>query len=172
VTLDEWVFAINDVQPTFIRIEADEATYNLHIILRFEMEQALISGDLAPAEAPDAWNQKFKKMFGLSPADDAQGCLQDIHWSAGLFGYFPTYTLGNLYAAQFMEQARADLGDLDESFRRGDYAGLKRWLNEKLHRHGKRHRAPELCRKVTGKALSHQPLMTHLKEKCAALYGI
>jgi carboxypeptidase Taq len=121
---------------------------------------------------PDAWNERFNKSLGLKPADDAQGCLQDIHWSAGLFGYFPTYTLGNLYAAQFMEQARTDLGDLDESFRRGEYLGLKRWLNEKLHRHGKRFRAPELCRKVTGKALSHQALLRHLKEKCTALYGL
>lgn len=172
VTLDEWVFAINDVRPSFIRIEADEATYNLHIILRFELEQALIGGDLLPADLPGAWNERFKKSFGLTPADDAQGCLQDIHWSAGLFGYFPTYTLGNLYAAQFLEQARTDLGDLDEPFRRGDYAGLKRWLNEKLHRHGKRYRAPELCKKVTGKPLSHQALLRHLKTKCSVLYGV
>ena len=106
VTLDDFVFAINDVQPSFIRVEADEATYNLHIILRFELEQALISGDLTPADVPGAWNEKFQQSFGLTPPDDAQGCLQDIHWSMGGLGYFPTYTLGNLYAAQFMEQAR------------------------------------------------------------------
>ncbi|MBI1903517.1 MAG: carboxypeptidase M32, partial [Planctomycetia bacterium] len=128
VGLDDFYFAINDVQASFIRVEADEATYNLHIILRFELEQALMTGDLKPAEVPAAWNEKFQKMFQLTPANHAQGCLQDIHWSMGGLGYFPTYTLGNLYAAQFMEQARKDLGDLDEDFRRGQFARLKEWL--------------------------------------------
>src|SRR5438132_6024740 len=114
VSIDDFVFAINDVRPSFIRVEADEATYNMHIILRFEMEQALISGDLKPADVPGAWNEKFKKSFNLTPPSDALGCLQDIHWSMGGIGYFPTYTLGNLYAAQFMEQASKDLGDLDD----------------------------------------------------------
>src|SRR5262249_31060086 len=118
VTLDDWVFAINDVQPSYIRVEADEATYNMHIILRFELEQALIKGDLDIDDVPAAWNEKFKQSFAMTPPDDRRGCLQDIHWSMGGLGYFPTYTLGNLYAAQFMEQARRDLGDLDGAFRR------------------------------------------------------
>jgi carboxypeptidase Taq len=172
VTLDDWIFAINEIQPSLIRIEADEATYNLHIILRFELEKALVGDELNPADLPDAWNQLVRKFLGLKPKDDAQGCLQDIHWSAGLFGYFPTYTLGNLYAAQFMEQARADLGDLDEAFCRGEFLSLKRWLNDKLHRHGKRHSAAELCLRVTGKPLSHEPLLRHLRAKCASLYGV
>jgi carboxypeptidase Taq len=169
--LDDFVFAINDVRPSLIRIEADEATYNLHIILRFELEQALMSGDLEPADVPRAWNDKFRQMLGLTPPSDAQGCLQDIHWSFGGIGYFPTYTLGNLYAAQFMEQARTDLPSLDEDMRRGDFAGLKGWLNEKIHRHGQRWRAGELCRRVTGRALSPQPLVRYLRDKYAALYG-
>jgi carboxypeptidase Taq len=172
VSLDDFYFAINEVRPSFIRVEADEATYNLHIILRFELEQALIGGDLQTRDVPGAWNDKFTKAFGLTPADDRQGCLQDIHWSFGGFGYFPTYTLGNLYAAQFMEQARRDLGDLDADFRRGEFSRLKTWLNEKIHRHGQHCRAGVLCEKVTGKPLSHKPLLVYLRAKYAPLYGI
>ncbi len=172
VTLDQFLFAINDVRPSLIRVEADEATYNLHIILRFELEQALVSGDLAPGDVPGAWTEKFKTFFNLTPPNDAAGCLQDIHWSAGLFGYFPTYTLGNLYAAQFMEQARTDVGGLEDQFRRGEFGALKQWLNAKIHRHGQHYRAPELCRQVTGKPLSHQALIRHLRTKYEPLYGI
>jgi carboxypeptidase Taq len=172
VTLDAWVFAVNEVRPSFIRVEADEATYNLHIILRFELEQALVAGDLAPADVPGAWDEKFTRMFGLIPPDPAQGCLQDIHWSMGGLGYFPTYTLGNLYAAQFMEQARHDLGDLDTDFRAGEFGRLKGWLNEKIHRHGRRYPAGELCERITGRPLSHEPLLRYLREKYAPLYAI
>jgi carboxypeptidase Taq len=172
VSLDDFVFAINDVQRSFIRVEADEATYNLHVVLRFELEQALVSGDLAPADVPGAWQEKFQQSFQLTPPTDALGCLQDIHWSMGGLGYFPTYTLGNLYAAQFMERARRDLGDLDADFRRGEFGRLKGWLREKVHRQGQRYRAPDLCRHVTGKALSHEPLLTYLRGKYEPLYGI
>jgi carboxypeptidase Taq len=172
VGLDDFVFAINDVQRSFIRVEADEATYNLHVVLRFELEQSLVSGDLAPADVPGAWNEKFEQSFQLTPPTDAQGCLQDIHWSMGGLGYFPTYTLGNLYAAQFMERARRDLGDLDNDFRRGEFGRLKGWLNEKVHRQGQRYRAPELCRRVTGKPLSHEPLLSYLRSKYTQFFGI
>jgi len=172
VSMDRWMFAINDVRPSFIRVEADEATYNMHIILRFELEQALIGGDLKPGDAPAAWNEKFKQFFDLTPATDAQGCLQDIHWSMGGLGYFPTYTLGNLYAAQLMEAARSDLGDLDGDFRRGEFGRLKGWLNEKVHRPGQRWRAGELCRRVTGRPLNHKPLIAYLRGKYAPLYDI
>jgi carboxypeptidase Taq len=172
VGLDEFVFAINDVQPSFIRVEADEATYNMHIILRFELEQALVGGDLKPADAPAAWNEKFKQFFQLTPPTDTLGCLQDIHWSMGGLGYFPTYTLGNLYAAQFMERARLDLGDLAGDFRRGEFGRLKSWLNEKIHLPGQRFRAKDLCRRVTGKPLSHKPLLAYLRSKYAPLYRI
>jgi carboxypeptidase Taq len=172
VGLDDFLFAINDVQPSFIRVEADEATYNVHIILRFELEQALVRGDLQPADAPAAWNEKFTQSFGITPPNNAKGCLQDIHWSMGGLGYFPTYTLGNLYAAQFMEQARRDLGDLDGQFRAGRFQGLKGWLNDKIHRHGQRYRSAELCQRVTGRPLSHQPLMAYLRGKYGPLYGL
>jgi carboxypeptidase Taq len=172
VTLDDFVLAINDVRPSFIRIEADEATYNLHIILRFELEQALVKGDLQAGDVPAAWNEKFHQFFGLTPPSDAQGCLQDIHWSFGGIGYFPTYTLGNLYAAQFMEQARTDLPGLEGEIRLGEFGALKRWLNEKIHRHGQHWRARELCRRITGRELTPGPLVKYLRGKYAALYGI
>lgn len=172
VSLDEWYFAINDVRPSFVRVEADEATYNMHIILRFELEQALIKGDLVPADVPGAWAEKFRKFFNLTPPSDRLGCLQDIHWSMGGIGYFPTYTLGNLYGAQFMERARQDLGHLDADFKAGEFGRLKGWLNEKVHRPGQRWRAGELCQRVTGRPLSHKPLMNYLRGKYAPLYGI
>jgi carboxypeptidase Taq len=169
---DDFYFAINDSRPSFIRVEADEATYNLHIILRFELEQALMSGDLKPADVPGAWNEKFQKSFQLVPPSNALGCLQDIHWSMGGVGYFPTYTLGNLYAAQFMEQVRKDLGDVDDDFRRGEFGRLKSWLNEKIHRRGQRYRAPDLCKTITGRPLTHKPLIDYLRNKYAPLYGM
>lgn len=172
VTLDDFLFAINKVERSFIRVEADEATYNMHIILRFELEQALVSGDLKPADVPAAWNDKFRQSFDLVPPTDALGCLQDIHWSMGGIGYFPTYTLGNLYAAQFMVRARADLGDLDADFRRGDFSRLKSWLNDNIHRHGQRYRPRDLALRVTGQPLTHEPLLKYLRGKYGELYGI
>ncbi|MCI0379544.1 MAG: carboxypeptidase M32, partial [Gemmataceae bacterium] len=145
---------------------------NLHIILRFEMEQDLIRGNLKPNDVPVAWNEKFKAFFDLTPANDAQGCLQDIHWSMGGLGYFPTYTLGNLYAAQFMDKARQDLSGLEDDFRRGQFGRLKTWLNEKIHRQGHKHRPRDLGLKVTGQPLNHQPLVNYLRRKYGALYGI
>src|SRR5262245_9281486 len=172
VSLDDFVFAVNAVSRSFIRVEADEVTYNLHIILRFELEQALIAGDLKPADAPGAWNEKFRQSFDLTPPDDAHGCLQDIHWSMGCLGYFPTYTLGNLYAAQFMEQARRDLPALDDDFRHGAFARLKGWLNDKVHRPGMRWRPKILCEKITGRPLSSEPLMAYLHQKFGGLYAL
>jgi carboxypeptidase Taq len=172
VSLDDFVFAINDVERSFIRVEADEATYNLHILLRFELEQALLTGDLDAADVPAAWNEKFKQLFDLVPPDDARGCLQDIHWSMGGLGYFPTYTLGNLYAAQLMEQARHDLGDLAADFRTGEFGRLKGWLNENVHRPGQRLRPRDLIRRITGQPLSHRPLLAYLRSKYEPLYAI
>jgi carboxypeptidase Taq len=171
VSPDDFFFAINDVRPSFIRVEADEATYNMHIILRFELEQALVAGDLKPADVPGAWDERFEQLLGLKVPDAARGCLQDIHWSGGGIGYFPTYTLGNLYAAQLMAQARRDLGDLDGDFRRGAFGRLKGWLNDKVHRPGRRYPAGELCRRVTGRSLDPGPLVHYLRQKYAPLYG-
>lgn len=166
---DDFYFAINAVRPSFIRVEADEATYNLHIVLRFELELALLTGDLKPADLPDAWNEKFARMFGLTPADDRQGCLQDIHWSMGGLGYFPTYTLGNLYAAQLMAAARSQLPGLEDDFARGEFGRLKGWLNDKIHKPGRSYRSDDLCRRVTGEGLRHEPLIAYLREKYGRL---
>jgi carboxypeptidase Taq len=172
VVLDDFYFAINDVRPSLIRVEADEATYNMHVILRFELEQDLLTGALPAAEVPGAWNEKFKNLLGLTPPSDAVGCLQDVHWSMGGIGYFPTYTLGNMYAAQFMEQARRDLGDLDQDFRQGNFRSLKEWLNSKIHHQGQRFRAGELCGRITGRPLTHQPMIDYLRSKFQPLYAI
>ena len=172
VSQRDFYAAINAVAPSYIRVEADEATYNLHIMLRFELEQALIDGGLKAEDIPGVWNETFEKYLGLTPPDDAQGCLQDIHWSGGGIGYFPTYALGNLYAAQFFEQARQEVGDLNAQFAEGVFEPLKNWLTEKIYSQGQRYRANELIEVVTGKPLSHEPLMRHLRAKYEPLYGI
>jgi carboxypeptidase Taq len=172
VPLDDFYFAVNDVRPSLIRVEADEATYNLHILIRFELEQALLDDQLPIAELPGAWNDKYRHYLGISPPNDAEGVLQDIHWSAGLVGYFPTYSLGNLYAAQFFAKADHDLGGLHRQFARGEFQPLREWLCEQIHQHGSCYTAPELIERVTGKPLSHEPLMEHLYGKFGPLYGL
>jgi len=172
VSMDAIYWAVNDVRPSFIRVEADEATYNLHVLLRFDLEQRIIGGDLATTDIPAAWNERFAQLLHTTPPDDARGCLQDVHWSGGSFGYFPTYTLGNLYAAQFFAQAQQDLGDLDGMLRRGQFRPLLDWLREKIHRQGMRYRAGDLVRRVTGRPLDHRPLMEHLRTKLSPLYGV
>src|SRR6185369_17238350 len=172
VKLDDFFWAINHVAPSLIRVEADEATYNLHIIIRFELEQALLKRDLAVGDLPAAWREKYQQYLGVEPKTDADGCLQDIHWSAALIGYFPTYSLGNLYASQFFEQADRDLGGLAKMFARGEFAPLKNWLNEKIHHRGQCYTAAELVQLVTGQPLSHAPLIRHLRSKLGPLYGI
>jgi carboxypeptidase Taq len=172
VPLDDFYFAVNDVRPSLIRVEADEATYNLHILIRFELEQALLDDQLPIAELPGAWNDKYRHYLGISPPNDAEGVLQDIHWSAGLVGYFPTYSLGNLYAAQFFAKADHDLGGLRRQFARGEFQPLREWLREQIHQHGSCYTAPELVERVTGMSLSHEPLMEHLYGKFGPLYGL
>lgn len=172
VPLDVFYFAINAVRSSLIRIEADEATYNLHILIRFELEQDLLSGTLSVPDLPGAWNDKYRAYLGVEPPNDADGVLQDIHWSAGLFGYFPTYSLGNLYAAQFFDQADRDLGGLAAQFAAGQFQPLREWLIDKIHRHGQRYTAGQLIEQITGRKLSHEPLLAHLRRKLAPLYGL
>lgn len=171
VDLDAFLAAINRVEPSLIRVQADEVTYNLHILIRFELERALLAGDLPLGDLPGAWNAKYRQYLGVTPADDAEGCLQDVHWSAGLFGYFPTYTLGNLYAAQLFDAARAELGDPGAAFARGDFSGLLAWLRRNVHAHGQRYRAADLSRRVTGSPPDPGPLARSLRAKYGALYG-
>lgn len=172
VSLDQWHFAINAVKPSFIRVEADEVTYALHVVLRFDLERRLIRGELAVRDVPAAWNDAMKSLLGITPSSDAEGCLQDIHWSLATFGYFPTYSLGNLYAAQFFDQARRELGDLDGQFARGELRRLREWLREKIHANGQRYRAGELLKLVTGQELSHEPFVRYLREKLGPMYGL
>ncbi|REJ66751.1 MAG: carboxypeptidase M32 [Planctomycetota bacterium] len=169
---DEFYFAINNVEPSLIRVEADEATYNLHILIRFELELALIEGELKPADAPAAWNEKYREYLGIEPKNDAEGILQDIHWSFGAVGYFPTYSLGNLYAAQFFEKADEQLGGLADQFARGEFAPLRQWLQAQIHERGECYTAAELVREVTGDDLSHDALMRHLRGKLVPLYDL
>lgn len=172
VPLNDFCQVINHVSPSLIRVEADEATYNLHIIIRFELEQEIINGELDTDDLPTAWNDKYERYLGIVPPTDVDGVLQDVHWSAGLVGYFSTYSLGNLYASQFFETARQELGDLDLMFREGDFVPLKQWLNEKIHRQGQCLSGPELGRSVTGHDLSHQLLIDQLRTKLAPIYGL
>ena len=167
---DDLYAAANIVRPSFIRVEADEATYNLHVMIRFEIERAFFVGDLSVADIPGEWNRKYKQYLGVDVPDNKRGCLQDVHWSFGLIGYFPTYTLGNLYAAQFYETIRADIPNLDARIAVGDFSPLKTWLNTNIHAHGMRYRAAELCEKLTGKPLGPDPLMRHLEGKLLPLY--
>jgi carboxypeptidase Taq len=172
VTLGDFYLAVNHVEPTCNRVQADEVTYNLHILVRFELEQAMIRGDLAVADLPGAWNEAYKSILGVTVPNDAEGCLQDGHWSEGLMGYFPTYTLGNLFAAQLFVKARADLGNLDGAFAKGDFAGLLDWLRDRVHRQGARYPAPALIEKVTGHPPDHRPLVEALKSKFTEVYGV
>jgi carboxypeptidase Taq len=172
VSAEEFYGAINTVEPSLIRVQADEVTYNLHVLIRFEIEQALLSGDLAMSDLPGVWNEKYEQYLGVTPEHVAEGCLQDVHWSAGLIGYFPTYSLGNMYAAQFFARASEEAGDLDRSFARGDFSGLLRWLRDKIHQHGQRYRADDLVRRVTGAGLDHRPLVDSLKKKLGELYEL
>lgn len=172
VSLDEWLFAVNESKPSLIRTESDEATYNLHIIVRFELERALVEGDLKVADLPAAWNDAYAKLLGVTPPDDTSGVLQDVHWSEGMFGYFPTYALGNLYAAQLYDQAEKELGGLEEQFAAGEFAYLLGWLREKIHRQGRRLSAPELVVRLTGAPLSHEALMRRLRSKFGDYYAL
>jgi carboxypeptidase Taq len=172
VTLDDFYFAVNDVRPSLIRVEADEATYNLHILVRFELEQALLLDEIRVADLPGAWREKYQKYLGIESPTDADGVLQDVHWSAGLFGYFPTYSLGNLYASQLFEAAQAELGDFSDMFRRGEFLPLRNWLRKNVHEPGRRYSPEQLVRQITGEGISHAPLIRHLRGKFGSLYGL
>jgi carboxypeptidase Taq len=166
--LDEFWLLVNRVVPSHIRVEADEATYNLHIILRYEIEQKLVSGNLSVSDLPHAWNTRFEQLFQLPVPDDARGCLQDTHWSLGLIGYFPTYTLGTLNAAQLFRAALQQVPGLEADLQKGRYAGLLGWLREKIHRQGRRYSPRELIRHATGEPLRASYFLDYLKAK----YGL
>ena len=157
--------ALNKVGPSFIRIYADEISYILHIILRFEIELAFIEGKLEVSDLPQIWNQKMEESFGIIPKDDREGCLQDIHWAAGLFGYFPTYALGNLYAGQFFETFKKTFPDFEEQIAQGNCSFIRNFLKENIHRFGREYPAPQLIERISGSPLSATPYMSYLENK-------
>jgi carboxypeptidase Taq len=171
VGLEAFVAGVNKVEPSHIRVEADEVTYGLHVILRFELEGALISGDLAPRDLPGAWREKAAGLLGLVPPSDAAGCLQDVHWSAGLFGYFPSYLLGNLYAAQFWGAMRDERPGLDAELGRGEVGGVLAWLRERIHGPGAVFTPGELVERVTGAPLDAGKFVAYLGGKYGGIYG-
>ncbi len=172
VDLDRFVLAINAVAPTSIRVEADEVSYHLHVMLRFDLERALLAGALAVDDLPGAWAEGCRALGLPSPVDDRQGCLQDVHWSAGMVGYFPTYTLGTLLSVQLWEAVRRDVPDLDERIARGDFEALFTWLVAKVHVHGSRLSPTEIARHATGAPLSADAYLRYVRSKYGALYGI
>ena len=163
--------AVNVVRPDYIRVEADELTYNLHIFLRFELETALIAGDIEVKELPELWNHKMEKYLGLTPPNDALGVLQDVHWSAALFGYFPTYALGNVLSLQFDTCLRKALPDCDEQIARGEFGQILSWLRENIHVHGSKFTPAELVQRVTGEQIDPQAYINYLQTKYSELYG-
>ncbi len=168
----EFHFAVNRVGPSLIRVGADEVTYDLHILARFELERALVAGELRPADLPAAWDEAYRRLLGVAPADDAEGCLQDGHWAAGMFGYFPTYTLGNVIAAQLYARAEEETGGLDAAFTRGDFSPLRGWLRENVYRHGGRYSAARLVERATGLGPDSKFLVASLRRKYGHLYGV
>ena len=168
-SVDEETFyrAVNKVHPSLIRIDADEVTYNLHIILRFELEQDLIDGRLEVTDLPDAWNGRMSEYLGVDVPDDARGVLQDMHWAGGAMGYFPTYALGNVISVQIWERALEELGDLDERFERGEFGDLREWLREHLYSMGSKFTPQETIERVTGSRIDAKPYLRYLREKLA-----
>ncbi len=163
--LNSFLLAINWVEPSFIRVEADEVTYNFHIYLRFTIEKELIEGSLSPVDIPLRWNTLFEELLGLKIPDDSRGCLQDVHWSGAAFGYFPTYTLGNVYGAMLFEKAKEELPGLFDDFKMGKFRTITRWLGEKVHSQGRRYRPKNLIEKVTGNKPTPSAFLDYLQEK-------
>ncbi|MEM7164944.1 MAG: carboxypeptidase M32 [Planctomycetota bacterium] len=170
VDMDTFLRAVNRVRPSLIRVEADEVTYSLHVMLRFELERQLVRGEVEARELPGIWRERMREYLGVEPTDDRDGVLQDIHWSFGAFGYFPTYFLGNLYSAQFYEKAAETIPDLDGKIGQGTLAPLREWLRTEIHLPGTRYSATELCEKVTGRPLDASLYGRYLEQKLAALY--
>ena len=172
VTHDEFYRAINRSEPSLIRVEADEVTYNLHIIIRFELELELLSGDLHLNDLPAAWTEKYKDYLGIVPHNDSDGVLQDIHWSIGAIGYFATYTIGNLLSVQLFDCARKEITDLESDISKGNFDGLLYWLRENIHCHGSKFTPGELVKRVTGDSMDSRPYLNYLHNKYSNIYSL
>jgi carboxypeptidase Taq len=169
---DKFYRAVNKVEPSLNRVEADELTYSLHIVIRFELEKKMVTGDLQVPDIPEAWNEKYREYLGVRVPSDAEGCLQDVHWSGAMIGYFPSYALGNLYGAQIMKTCRDQIPGLDAELENGRLSVLLKWLRENVHRHGCSYTAEELVEKLTGEPLHYKYFLDYLKAKYAPLYGL
>ncbi|MEW9698875.1 carboxypeptidase M32 [Paenibacillus sp. SI8] len=172
VDVNAFYHAINHIHPSLIRIEADELTYNFHIMIRYELEKGLINGTIEIADLPQAWNAKYEEYLGVVPANDGEGVLQDVHWSGGAFGYFPSYSLGNMYAAQFTHTLRKELPDFDRLIETGNLVPIKEWLSDKIYQYGKLLTPNEIVKQVTGEELNPEYLVQYLEEKYSEIYGI
>jgi carboxypeptidase Taq len=172
VNLDTFYRGINAVEPSLVRVEADEATYNLHIMLRLELEIALMDGSMSVKDAPEAWNQKFKEYLGISPQNDAEGVLQDVHWSFGGFGYFPTYALGNLVSAQLWEKMSTQIADIDGKIENAEFKVILDWLRENVHVHGAKYEPQELIKRITGSKITPEPYIAYLNNKYTEIYSL
>ncbi|WP_274365268.1 carboxypeptidase M32 [Paenibacillus thermotolerans] len=172
VALDDFYRAVNEVKPSLIRTEADEVTYNLHIMVRYELEKQLINGELEVKDLPSVWNEKYKEYLGITPPNDSLGVLQDVHWAGGSFGYFPSYALGNMYAAQMMDAMKRALPAFDEYVAQGNFSPIKEWLTDKIYRHGKVLTPSEVIRNVAGEELDPSYLTKYLEQKCKTIYNL
>lgn len=172
VSLDDFHRAVNKVEPSLIRVEADEVTYNLHILVRFELECALLEGSVKVSELPDAWNAKYRDYLGVTPSTDKDGCLQDVHWSAGLVGYFPTYSMGNLLSYQFLAKMNAEIGDQKSAWAQGQFGQTLTWLQERIYRQGQRYTPRDLVMQVTGKPMGADDYLAGISAKYRSIYGI
>ncbi|HMB22022.1 MAG TPA: carboxypeptidase M32, partial [Anaerolineales bacterium] len=172
VSLKSFYKAINKVEPSLIRVNADEATYNMHVMLRLELEIGMVEGKIAVKDLPEIWNAKMDEYLGVTPPNDAKGVLQDIHWSGGAIGYFSTYALGNLISAQWWEKIGKDIPDLDDQIRKGNFAELLAWLRKNIHQHGQKYDPQQLVEKVTGSRITPEPYVRYLKKKYGEIYGL
>jgi carboxypeptidase Taq len=172
VRLDAFYAGMNKVQPSLIRTEADELTYHFHVMIRYEIEKGLMEDSISIEDLPEIWRAKYQQYLGITPPDDVQGILQDVHWSHGSFGYFPTYSLGSFYAAQFWEEANGQLPGLREQITAGDFKPLLHWLRVGIHQYGRRHRSEELCRQLTGRGLDISAFIRYATEKYSDIYHV
>jgi carboxypeptidase Taq len=172
LSLDDFYRAINRVEPSFIRVEADEVTYNLHIMVRFEIECGMLDRSLEVKDLPEVWNEKYRQYLGITPPTDSLGCLQDVHWSGGMIGYFPTYSMGNILSYQIWEQLQADLGDVDRLMADGQFAPILGWLQEKVYRQGSKYPPNELIHRVCGGPLDPKPYLSGITRKYEGVYGL
>jgi carboxypeptidase Taq len=169
---EQFYKAINKVKPSLIRTESDELTYHFHVMIRYEIEKMLISGDLRTIDIPACWKEKYKKWLDVDVPDDTRGCLQDVHWSHGSFGYFPTYSLGSFYAAQFFSYANSSDSALSEKMARGDTTGLLQWLRQRIHASGRIWNSEEICKMATGETLNVRYFLDYMTEKYGDIYAI